>query len=156
MNRLITLAVLCFSASHSMACPNLSGLYAKQYEDGLVYLKVHQVGCERVQIMDKSHYLGHQNSDVTKTFFPDGKHHSKDIPVSHWHGDKLIIDGKHANVYYSLDSAGNLDFSDGMRYPQCHGICEEIAARVIGQESILNEFKTRLKSNKPIKSSPIN
>lgn len=134
MNRLFVITVLCFNASQSIACPNLSGRYGKQYEDGMVYFNVRQVGCEKVQINDESYYLGKQNPDTAKIFLPDGKRHSNDIPVSRWHGGRLEIWDKNSSIYYMLDSAGNLHFSDGLNYPQCKGICDEIAMRVIDQE----------------------
>jgi hypothetical protein len=111
------------------ACPNLAGQYSLQGEDGVVYYTVRQNGCERVEIDRKNNYLGEVSTEPTYAFIPDGKAHGKDIPVSHWVGDKLQIGEASEHVYYSVDSSGNLHMSDGRTYPQCEGPCDDVATR---------------------------
>jgi hypothetical protein len=45
------------SASAQAACPNLTGRYVMQYEDGRVHVTIAQVRCESMQIDTRSQYL---------------------------------------------------------------------------------------------------
>jgi len=45
------------STSAQAACPDLTGRYVMQYEDGRVYVTIAQVRCESMQIDTRSQYL---------------------------------------------------------------------------------------------------
>jgi hypothetical protein len=45
------------STSAQAACPNLTGRYVMQYEDGRVHVTIAQVRCESMQIDTRSQYL---------------------------------------------------------------------------------------------------
>jgi hypothetical protein len=67
----IALAVT-HNASASAQCPNLSGKYAVQGEDGQVHLVIDQHECGRINILEKTNYLGTITTE-THTLILDGK-----------------------------------------------------------------------------------
>jgi hypothetical protein len=102
---LITIALCLFTASAS-ACPNLSGHYVLQGEDGDVHYKVVQHdGCERVEIHRIDNYVGEASAGETQVFVVDGKPHGKAGTVNHWVGNRLQIGPTENHVYYELDSS---------------------------------------------------
>jgi hypothetical protein len=124
----ITLA-LCLIAASANACPNLSGHYVLQGEDGAVQYAVRQGGCDRVEIDRTATYLGKTSAVETQVFIVDGKPHGKTGTINHWVGNRLRIGPTANHVYYGMDSSRNLHMSDGRSYPQCHGTCDEVAER---------------------------
>jgi hypothetical protein len=125
---LITFAS-CFLAASASACPNLSGQYVLEGEDGSVRYTVTQQGCEHVEIRRVSTYLGKDSAPETQVFLIDGKPHGKDGTINHWVGNKLQIGPAANHVYYGIDASRNLHMSDGRSYPQCNGPCDEVAER---------------------------
>jgi hypothetical protein len=121
--------VLCLVAASASACPNLSGHYVLQGEDGNVHFKVSQQGCTRVEIDRTATYLGKTSAVETRKFTIDGKPHGKSGTVNHWVGNRLQIGPAANHVYYEVDSSRNLHMSDGRSYPQCNGPCDEVAER---------------------------
>jgi hypothetical protein len=59
-------------ASANGQCPNLSGNYVAVGEDGHVQITIHQQGCNRIDIIMKSNYLGTITSE-THNLKLDGK-----------------------------------------------------------------------------------
>ena len=110
-------------------CPNLSGHYVLQGEDGVVRYSVSQRGCDRVEIARTAMYLGKTSAVETQVFIVDGKPHRKTGTVNHWGGNRLQIGPTPNHVYYGIDSSRNLHMSDGRSYPQCNGPCDEVAER---------------------------
>ena len=49
---------ICGYANAADVCPNLSGQYVIQGEDGQVHLTITQVGCEQIRIDRTANYLG--------------------------------------------------------------------------------------------------
>lgn len=125
---LITFALCVITASAS-ACPNLSGRYTLEGEDGVTRYTVIQHGCDRVEIHRTDAYPGENSTVETQMFIVDGKPHGKAGTINHWVGDRLQIGPTESHVYYRIDSSRNLHISDGRSYPQCHGPCDEIAER---------------------------
>lgn len=130
---LLCIWMLTLTASQADACPNLSGRFDRQYDDGIVHFTVRQKGCERVEIDNASTYEG-KASISTEVFIPDGKPHGNGVRVSRWNGNRLQIGEKTSLVYYAIDAAGDLHFSDGRYYPQCKGPCDEVAAKLRKQK----------------------
>jgi len=124
----ISLALCLFAASAS-ACPNLSGHYVLQGEDGRVHYAVRQRGCDRVELDRTDAYLGKTSAVETQVFIVDGKPHGKTGTINHWVGNRLQIGPTANHVYYGMDSSRNLHMSDGRSYPQCNGPCDEVAER---------------------------
>ncbi len=129
MKPLFISVALCFFAASVSACPNLSGNYLLQGEDGTVRYTVRQHGCERVEIDRIDTYLGKESVVETKVFIVDGKPHGKTNTINHWVGNRLQIGPTAKHVYYGTDSSRNLHMSDGGSYPQCDGPCDEVAER---------------------------
>lgn len=125
---LITFA-FCLLTASARACPNLSGHYVLQGEDGEVHYTVIQQGCDRVEIQRTDTYLGEKSAVETQVFIVDGKPHGKAGTINHWVGDRLQIGPTANHVYYGIDSSRNLHMSDGRSYPQCNGPCDEVAER---------------------------
>jgi hypothetical protein len=120
---------LCFIAASASACPNLSGHYMLQGEDGTVRYTVRQQGCERVEISIRSTYLGKESVVETQVFIVDGKPHGKTGTINHWVGNRLQIGPTAKHVYFGTDSSRNLHMSDGGSAPQCDGPCDDVAQR---------------------------
>jgi hypothetical protein len=129
MKPLFITFALCLIAASASACPNLSGHYVLQGEDGVVRYSVSQRGCDRVEIARTAMYLGKTSAVETQVFLVDGKPHGKTGKVNHWVGNRLQIGPTANHVYYGTDSARNLHMSDGGSYPQCNGPCDEVAER---------------------------
>jgi hypothetical protein len=129
MKPLFISLALCFFAVSASACPNLSGHYLLQGEDGAVRYTVRQRGCDRVEIDRVDTYLGKESVVETKVFIVDGKPHGKTGTINHWVGSRLQIGPTANNVYYGTDSSRNLHMNDGRSYPQCNGPCDEVAER---------------------------
>jgi hypothetical protein len=129
MKPLFISLALCFFAVSASACPNLSGHYLLQGEDGTVHYTVRQRGCDRVEIDRIDTYLGKESVVETKVFIVDGKPHGKTGTINHWVGSRLQIGPTANNVYYGTDSSRNLHMNDGRSYPQCNGPCDEVAER---------------------------
>ena len=125
---LVTFALFLITGSAS-ACPNLSGNYVLEGEDGVVHYTVTQQGCDRVEIHRTNTYLGENSAVETQVFIVDGKPHGKAGTINHWVGSKLQIGPTENHVYYGIDSSRNLHMSDGRSYPQCNGPCDEVAER---------------------------
>jgi hypothetical protein len=125
---LFTFALFLFTASAG-ACPNLSGHYVLQGEDGVVHFRVIQQGCERVEIQRTNVYLGQTSAVERLVFIVDGKPHGKTGTINHWVGNRLQIGPTANHVYYGIDSSRNLHMSDGGSYPQCNGPCDDVAER---------------------------
>jgi hypothetical protein len=51
----LALAVACLAAP---PCPDLSGTYVRQGEDGQVHISIQQHGCDRIRIRRNTNYLG--------------------------------------------------------------------------------------------------
>jgi hypothetical protein len=124
----ISLALCLFAASAS-ACPNLSGHYVLQGQDGSVHYAVRQRGCDRAEIDRTSTYLVKTSAVETHVFIVDGKPHGKTGTINHWMGSRLQIGPTAKHVYYGMDSSQNLHMSDGGSYPQCNGPCDDVAER---------------------------
>lgn len=129
MKPLLISLVLYLSAASTSACPNLSGHYVLQGEDGIVRYTVNQRGCDRVEIRNTATYLGETSAVETQVFIVDGKPHGKAGRVNHWVGNRLQIGPTTNHMYYGIDSSRNLHMSDGQSYPQCNGPCDEVAER---------------------------
>jgi len=129
MKPLFILLAFCFFAASSSACPNLSGHYLLQGEDGTVRYTVRQLGCERVEIARINTYLGKESAVETEVFIVDGKPHGNAGTINHWVGNRLQIGPAAKHIYYGTDSSRNLHMSDGRSYPQCDGPCDEVAQR---------------------------
>jgi hypothetical protein len=129
MKSLLMAIALCLVAASASACPNLSGHYVLQGEDGDVHYTVRQSGCTRVEIDRTNTYLGKTSAVETQVFIVDGKPHGKDGTIDHWVGKRLQIGPAANHVYYGIDSSRNLHMSDGASYPQCNGPCDEVAER---------------------------
>jgi hypothetical protein len=80
---LFTFALFLFTASAG-ACPNLSGHYVLQGEDGVVHYRVIQQGCERVEIQRTNVYLGQTSAVERLVFIVDGKPHGKTGTINHY------------------------------------------------------------------------
>lgn len=76
----ISLATM-HSATANPLCPNLSGNYVAYGEDGAVHIAIHQRGCNHIEIVSKTNYLGTVTSEM-HTLKLDGKD-QKDLP---WFG----------------------------------------------------------------------
>jgi hypothetical protein len=68
----IAIASATDNASANAQCPNLSGKYVVQGEDGQVHLVIDQHECDRIHIVEKSNYLGTISTE-THTLKLDGK-----------------------------------------------------------------------------------
>ena len=116
---LLTVAPALTAASR---CPNLSGVYMLQGEDGQVHISIRQRKCDSVTIIRKSDYLGTTTSE-THILTLDGKEqpdspwygHSpvQNISSAKFVGSELVIDVKVAGdspltVFYSLNSERDL------------------------------------------------
>ena len=81
----VTIAAISLAATHDVAaspqCPNLSGNYMIQGEDGQVHIAIDQHDCDRISIVRKNNYLGTITSE-THILKLDGKD-QKDSP---WFG----------------------------------------------------------------------
>jgi hypothetical protein len=130
MKPLFILLAFCFFATSASACPNLSGHYLLQGEDGTVRYTVRQRGCERVEIDRINMYLGKKSAVETEVFIVDEKPHGNAGTINHWVGNRLQIGPTANHVYFGLDSSRNLHMSDGRSYPQCHGPCDEVTERM--------------------------
>ena len=129
MKPLLMSFALCLVAASASACPNLSGYYVLQGEDGDVRYTVRQRGCDRVEIDRINTYLGKESVVETEVFIVDGKPHGKTGTINHWVDNRLQIGPTANHVYYGTDSSRNLHMSDGRSYPQCNGPCDEVAER---------------------------
>jgi len=129
MKLLLIIFASCLITASASACPNLSGHYVLQGEDGIVRYTVNQRGCDRVEIRSTATYLGETSAVKTQVFIVDGKPHGKAGTVNHWVGTRLQIGPTANHVYYGMDSSRNLHMSDGRSYPQCNGPCDEVAER---------------------------
>jgi len=129
MKLLLTTFALCLITASASACPNLSGHYVLQGEDGVVHYTVIQQGCERVEIQRTNIYLGETSAVERRVFIVDGKPHGKAGTINRWVGNRLQIGPTANHVYYGIDSSRNLHMSDGGSYPQCNGPCDEVAER---------------------------
>ena len=129
MKLLLITAALCLITTSASACPNLSGHYVLQGEDGSVDYTVIQKSCNRVEIHRTNTYLGETSAAETQVFIVDGKPHGKSGTINHWVGNKLQIGAPAEHVYYGIDSSRNLHMSDGRSYSQCDGPCDEVAER---------------------------
>ena len=129
MKLLLVTFAFCLIPATSSACPNLSGHYILQGEDGFVRYTVRQRGCDRVEIDRTATYLGKNSAVETQEFIVDGKPHGKTGTINHWVGNRLQIGPAANHVYYGTDSSRNLHMSDGRSYPQCNGPCDEVAER---------------------------
>lgn len=103
-------------------CPNLSGRYMLQGEDGQVHISIQQRKCDRITITRKSGYLGTITSE-THLFTLDGKV-QPDTPwfggsprqyttSAKFVGSELVVEAKGAGdlpltVIYSLNSDRDL------------------------------------------------
>ena len=104
-------------------CPNLSGAYVLQGEDGQVRISIRQRGCESITIVRKTSYLDAPIVAETHALTLDGKAQ----PDAPWYGEsprqvrtsakfvgsELVIEGKAAGdlpltVIYSLNSDRDL------------------------------------------------
>jgi uncharacterized membrane protein len=54
----IAIASATHNASANAQCPNLSGKYVVQGEDGQVHLVIDQHECDRINIVEEFNYLG--------------------------------------------------------------------------------------------------
>jgi hypothetical protein len=88
MKPLFVSLALCLFAASASACPNLSGHYVLQGQDGRVRYAVRQQGCDRVEI---DRYLGEASAVETHVFIVDGKPHGKAGTINHWVGNRLQI-----------------------------------------------------------------
>lgn len=129
MKLCLVVFALCFTTASACACPNLSGHYVLQGEDGDVRYIVNQRGCDRVEIRSSATYLRESSRVETRVFIVDGKPHGKAGTINRWVGNRLQIGPRANHVYYEIDSSRNLHMSDGQSYPQCSGPCDEIAQR---------------------------
>jgi len=129
MKPLFITFALCLTAASASACPNLSGHYELQGEDGIVRYTVSQRGCDRVEIARTATYLGKTSAVETQVFIVDGKPHGETGTINHWVGNRLQIGPTANHVYYGIDSSRNLHMTDGRSYPQCNGPCDEVAER---------------------------
>jgi hypothetical protein len=81
----LVIAAISLAAAHDVTaspqCPNLSGNYMIQGEDGQVHIAIHQHECDRINIVRKNNYLGTIRSE-THILKLDGKD-QKDSP---WFG----------------------------------------------------------------------
>jgi hypothetical protein len=89
---LLIIFAFCLIAASASACPNLSGHYVLQGEDGEVHYTVIQQGCERVEIRGINTYLGETSAAETQVFTVDGKPHGKAGAINHWVGNRLQKD----------------------------------------------------------------
>src|SRR5207247_1491826 len=56
---ILALVILCSSATEALSgCPDLSGKYYRQGEDGYVIFRIRQVECSSLEISDERNYLG--------------------------------------------------------------------------------------------------
>jgi len=105
MKPLFISLALCLFAASAGACPNLSGHYVLQGEDGRVHYAVRQRGCDRVEINRTDTYLDKTSAAETQVFIVDGKPHGKTGTINHWVGNRLQI-GPTANHVYSQLAPG--------------------------------------------------
>jgi hypothetical protein len=126
---LLITSALCLITASASACPNLSGHYVLEGEDGVVHYTVVQHGCDRVEIHRIDTYLGETSAGETQVFIVDGKPHGKAGTINRWVGNRLQIGPTENHVYYGIDSSRNPHMSDGGSYPQCNGPCDEVAER---------------------------
>lgn len=72
----LIIAAISLAATHDITaspqCPNLSGNYTIQGEDGQVQIAIDQHECDRINIVRKNNYLGIMTSE-THTLKLDGK-----------------------------------------------------------------------------------
>jgi hypothetical protein len=129
MKTLFIILAFCLIAASARACPNLSGHYVLQGEDGAAEYAVSQRGCDRVEIDRTATYLGKTSAVETQVFIVVGKPHGKTGTINYWVRNRLQIGPTANHVYYGTDSSRNLHMSDGRSYPQCHGPCDEVAER---------------------------
>ena len=103
-------------------CPDLSGAYMIQGEDGQVHIAIVQYKCDRIAIVRKNSYLGSQTSEK-HTLALDGKEHA-DTPwlgarrqprtSARFVGSELVVDTVTTGdgtltLLYSLTSTGDLN-----------------------------------------------
>ena len=119
----------CLITASASACPNLSGHYTLEGEDGVTHYTVIQHGCGRVKINRTDTYVGEKSPVETQVLIVDGKPHGKAGTINHWVGNRLQIGPTKNHVYYGIDSSRNLHMSDGQSYPQCNGPCDQVAER---------------------------
>lgn len=124
------LATVSLSAPHcafgSPQCPDLSGAYVMQGEDGQVQIVITQHDCDRIEIVRNNNYLGTVSSE-RHTLKLDGKD-QKDSPWlgspeqyrisakfvgSELHVKARTTTGSALTMIYSLNSAGDL-LEDGL------------------------------------------
>jgi hypothetical protein len=121
---LMTAAISVAATGHAQAspqCPNLSGNYMIQGEDGQVHISIDQHECDRITIVRKSGYLGKITSE-THILKLDGKD-QKDSPwlggreqlrtSAKFVGSKLEVKARTSSgstlaLIYSLTSSGDL------------------------------------------------
>ena len=62
----LMITAISLAATHTAAsaqCPNLSGTYVKQGEDGQVEIVIDQHECDRISIVRNNNYLGTKTSE---------------------------------------------------------------------------------------------
>ena len=84
-------------------CPDLSGNYTIQYEDGRISISVIQTGCESITISTRTICLG-KGSTESHRLKLDGKLHED----SGWDGDKAKVQTAVDDLKRKMES-GNLD-----------------------------------------------
>ncbi len=102
-------------------CPNLSGNYVAQGEDGQVHIAITQHECDRIEIIRKSNYLGTMTSE-THSLMLDGKERKdspwlggaeQDTTSARFIGSQLQVTtrtnrGSTLTMVYSLNAARDL------------------------------------------------
>ena len=61
----------------AVACPNLSGTYNENGDDGTLTLKVEQTGCEHIALTFSFVSNGQQSPSMTLSYETDGKEHNE-------------------------------------------------------------------------------
>jgi hypothetical protein len=136
--------VLCLAAAPALTaaskCPDLSGTYMLQGEDGQVRISMQQVNCDRMIIVRENNYLGTISTEKHDLAL-DGREHA-DTPwlgsrrrsktSAKFIGSELRVDTKGEGdvaftMVYSLTSARDLKTEDLDN--QGHPIGSSIAAR---------------------------